>query len=1762
MFPTVKTPVEDLGARVRTRNPGKECYQAGIPMALARFMDRCLCLDLETGPNGEILALGAICGSDSFSQKGLKNIVSYLDTLNKMAGDAQFLLGHNLLSHDLPILEAAAPNSPLLKMPVVDTLYLSPVAFPENPYHRLVKDYKLVKDTINDPLADARIAASLFKDQWETLSAMGETESGLLSFYHFAFSGDPAFTGMQEALGAMGASSVDVNEAFEVFRLHTRHLVCGEALNKKIPSCLHEPSQRASLAYALAWLRVAGGNSVLPPWVNRRFPEVASILRDLRDIPCGRSNCLYCSKTHDPCRLLERFFGFSGFRPEPADAQGRSLQEAIVTRSMGDQPLFAVLPTGAGKSLCYQLPALARYYRRSVLTVVISPLQALMKDQVDNLRNKTGAPNAAALSGLLTAPERGEVLKGVRLGDVGILYVSPEQLRNRSFREAVKYREIGCWVFDEAHCLSKWGHDFRPDYLYAARFIKEFSTRHQGFLPPVQCFSATAKEDVKAEIIRHFRSNLGVELKVYSGGVERDNLHFEVQTVAGTEKHPRLHALLSERFPPELPGCCIVYCATRKGAETAARYLLNQGRQAQAFHAGIDASRKRDIQNDFIEGRIRVICATNAFGMGIDKEDVRLVVHLDIPGSLENYIQEAGRAGRDRLEAECVLFYDEEDIETQFRLSALSRLDREDIASILRVLRKAKRDNEGNVVLTSGELLRDETMEHAIGPDDRNSNTKVVTAISWLERAGFVERNENRTQVFQGRPMVKTLNEAHRRVERLGLSARRKAQWIAILETLMNADPDEGFSADELAELGVFRRDPQTQARAGEGETETQQVLRILYQMAEAGLIRKTLLMSAFVRYKVAGHSGVLLDQVCSLESAMLNALREEAPDAEGGEIQVLSLRRLNQRLLDQGLERSNPEILRNLISGLARDGPGPAGSRGSITFRYAGRDRYRIRLQRDWSSLKATAELRQATAKAVLEAILSHIPTGTPPDAGMLVEFSAEDLLAFLKQDLILASAIKDPLAALDRALLFLHEQRVITLQKGLAVFRQAMTIRVSQEAKGRRYTKGDYEPLSRYYGERVFQVHVINEYARKGLERIGQALAFVMAYFSRNKTQFVKRYFGDRAEILERATSGESFRRIVDDLGNPRQTAVVAAPEDHNMLVLAGPGSGKTRVVVHRCAYLLRVIRVRPESILVLCFNRNAVTELRRRLRRLAGNDAMGVTVQTYHGLALRLTGRSMLGRDLKGDQAEVGFSEIIREAVSLLQGDMGVLGLEKDEFRDRLLRGYRHILVDEYQDIDEDQYKLVSAIAGRSLQEDEKKLNVLAVGDDDQNIYQFRGTNVEFIRRFQQDYDASLHYLVENYRSTRHIIDAANALIARNRDRMKTKRPIRIDDRRKNRPPGGPWTGLDMMARGRVQVIECIDEVGQAQAVLNELLRLKRLDTRLDWANCAVLAREWNLLNPLRLLLEDNRMQFSIALPADRMPPPVRIRENSRFIKDLKARDQAFMTAAQLTSRLGELFPDQSTNVWILQLREILEAWCEETGNAEVPVRDAIEYLYETLGEKRRDRRLGRGVFLGTAHSAKGMEFKHVFILDGGWERKPNGHREEEARLFYVAMTRARETLCLIQREGVSNPWLREMRGDFMLRRRAAPPRKNGTVPKPTPGGYAILGLQDLHLNYAARFPAGHPIHNALSSLHPGAMLHIVVRNRNILPAYGGVCVAKLSKTACEQWLERLDDIRSVRVLAMVERFQDEGDVAYRDGCRVAAWEVPLLELRLAK
>ena len=795
----------------------------------------CLALDLEVGKNdGIIHAFGAVRADTGrslvYSGGGLG---AALERLDDFADGAAFILGHNLIAFDLPHLRAAKPDLRLLGLPAVDTLRLSPLAFPRNPYHHLVKHYQdgaLRRRQLNDPELDARLALEVFGDQDH---ALREAEHGLLTAWHWLVTPQPE--GTDRALDAFfsdlrGARRPADAEARAAIRVR----LAGAGCAVHAQQVASETRTGWALAYALAWLSVAGGNSVMPPWVRHQFPEAGRLVRRLRDTPCADGACGWCRERHDARKELKRWFGFEDFRPEPLDVEGRPMQQTIVEAAMAGRHVLGILPTGAGKSLCYQIPALSRYHKTGALTVVISPLVALMADQVAGLEAR-GIGCCVSVNGLLTMPERADALDRVRLGDAGILLVSPEQLRAPSLRRALGQREIGAWVLDEAHCLSRWGHDFRPDYIYVGRFIRERADG--GDPPPVLCLTATAKPDVVDDITRHFRDRLGIELAVINGGVERTNLTFEVMPTSGGEKFADIHQVLTWHLPPQTSGGAIIYCATRRQSEEVAEFLQLKGVAADHFHAGLPPETKKDVQRRFIDGELRAIAATNAFGMGIDKPDVRLVVHADIPGSLENYLQEAGRAGRDRAAARCVLLYAADDVERQFGMSARSRLTRAEIHGILRALRNLDRKKRlgGEVVATVGEILGEDE-DQAFERDSHTNDTRVRTAVAWLEEAKLLTREENRVQVFPSSLRVRTTGEILERLRRARIQDAYRDQLQRVAAALMDARPDEGLSTDDL--MGVS-------GLSAEG------VRHALYDLERLGIASNDTALTAFV------HAGV-----------------------------------------------------------------------------------------------------------------------------------------------------------------------------------------------------------------------------------------------------------------------------------------------------------------------------------------------------------------------------------------------------------------------------------------------------------------------------------------------------------------------------------------------------------------------------------------------------------------------------------------------------------------------------------------------------------------------------------------------------------------------------------------------------------------------------------------------------------------------------------------------------------------------------------------
>ncbi len=1688
------------------------------------ILRRCVSIDLEVDPErARIFAFAAVVqNAEEPSLVVNANVEANLPRLDSFCQGFDHVIGHNVLRHDLPHLAAASPRFDALANSPIDTLWLNPLAFPRNPYHHLVKHYhdgRLQTGHVNDPEYDARLVFEVLENQIHAFSALNRQSPDALTAYHYLCCRELQNGGFDQLFTLIrGASKPDRDEAHDAIRNLLDDAGCSTMI-ERIFRRLDDTSLGWPMAYALSWISVAGGDSVMPPWVRAQFREAGRIVRDLRDTNCRDSECSYCRTNSDPKQALTRWFGFESFRPEPIDEFGRPLQERIVESALDGESVLGILPTGTGKSICYQIPALSRFDKTGALTVVISPLVALMADQVQGLA-RAGIASAVTINGLLSLPERHDALDKVRLGDAAILLISPEQLRSSSVRTVLAQREVGLWVLDEAHCVSKWGHDFRPDYRYVGRFIKESSGDE---IAPVLCLTATAKPDVIQDIRGHFKERLGLDLTLLDGGASRTNLSFKVLPTQRATKLADILDALESDLPQSGASGAVVYCATRSATERVAEFLKQQGLAAERYHAGLSAEEKRDIQEAFRIGDLRIIAATNAFGMGIDKPDIRLVIHGDVPGSLENYLQEAGRAGRDRDPAQCVLLFNTEDVDRQFSLSARSRLARHEISAILKALRRldSRTRKNGEVVATSGEIVKEEK-DHDFQRDSTTDDTRVKTAVAWLEEAKLLRREENRVQVFPASLLVRDLGQVKKILNRAEVTGTRRRQLMSIIRHIINAPAEEGISTDVLG---------------GASGLTGPALRKALTDLEALGIANDDTNITIFLHVGVENASRARLEATARLEADLIAQLREGAPDADNGEPTPFNLAATCQVLREIGHTSVRPDIVEGLLRGMAQDGRDMEGGRGNLHLRKASRGSLFVRLQRSWSTVEQTAKLRRLGAERLLSHLLNRAPKGTR-GKDIPIETTLGGLVAAINGDAELRVAVNDPNKLMDRALLWLHEQQVVTLGKGLSVFRPAITVHL--DPRGGIFSVQNFTPLEEHYTEQTIQTHVMAAYAEKGLEGIEEAERLAADYFVLERDAFMRRWMPGRGTEFRRQTTGQAWSEIVDSLGNSTQEHIVRDDrEQTNVLVLAGPGSGKTRVLVHRIAYLVKVKREDPSGILVLAYNRHAAAEIRERLRRLIGDDARFVTVSTIHALAMRLVGASFAD----GPAAErQDFDSLLMDAVRLLSGD----GLDKnaaEALRDTLTRGYRWLLVDEYQDIGPEEYALISAVAGRSLDDPDLRISLFAVGDDDQNIYSFAGASIRHIRQFEKDYAAKPVFLTENYRSAGNIITAANAVIDEAAERMKIGHDITVDRARLKEAPGGIMASLDPVVHGRVQILGCPSgDKAQAMAALDELIRLSHLIPDWTWSRVAIISRDWRKLTPVRDFAE--ALGIPVEIANEQLPGLWRMREMQMFIETLRADHSRMVSLSDLAAILNSI----PSSRWTDRIGEGLGLLAREIDGRSLPAADIVEWFAEWAREAWGAQ---RGLKLLTAHRAKGLEFDDVVILDGGWER-PSRNEDQDAprRLFYVAMTRARRNLIVMSND---NHEYLPTQSPAVITRHVTP----DLASLPGPRRYfQSAEARMVDLSFAGRQGQSHPALSAIAEARIGDPITLIrEHDRWHLKDLSGRSLGRMSKSFAPP--SNTSFVRG-EVAAILRWRKEYADEAFHYTIRRDNWEIVIPEM----
>ena len=1585
-------------------------------------------IDVEATRRGRLLAIAAICGERVLRLDPRADGAA--DQLERFI-ESRCIAGHNVAAFDLPHLEAALGFRAGART-VVDTLVLSLLATPDRPSHALPK---AAPDRTPDPVADARASRAVATEASEALRAM---DPGLAGLYG-ALLARAGHAGLPRTLGweakGLAEALAGTPETFldRFCRVRLEQLVQDEP----------EDDRWLALALALRWVEVAArdGRVTGPPSpAMSALPGFGQALTRLMGPICPDRGCdhrLRCD-VHRPFveELLARHFELPGFRPH---------QEEVIHAVLGGDNPVAILPTGGGKSLCYQLPAVHGGDRLHGLTVVISPLQALMADQVRALSARY--PPTCFINSTLLLEERRRFMAGLYSGLYHVLYMGPEQLRNPSMVRLLRSRPPFLWVIDEAHCISQWGHGFRTDYTYVPRAIR--AIHGEGRPPLVSLFTATATVGVKADLGTLLEAGLGVRLREMDFGRPRTNLRYRVSPCADAEvKRVQLLDALAAHTGS---GARLVYCATVRAAREVAALLREADIPCALYHGRLSASDKVDQLERFLGGRVATVVATSAFGMGIDKPDIRLVVHFELPGSLEDYVQETGRAGRDGAPSDCVLLFSEEDLETQFYLKTAGRVTARDVRYVFRGLttraRQLRRhaDADGWVPLwvNAEDLFVEEQLEAELDWDRDMLQGKLKLVLYHLEADGALERLENRTRAFGIVPTKETLAEAE-----AALPADTSPPLRRVLRYLYDPDRPRRLSVLDIAEA--------TDLRPAEA-------FRHVQRLASRGLVGQEL------SFEVTLSRGVrrATRDVALHRLAIAEGIFERAEDPDDDPI--LQLRHMAGALAHDLGRRVLPHEVFDVLRALRR--------LDVLRLDKWGAGRYRVRFTPTFLAAREALARACRTAEALLRYADERLSGRQGRD--LVLELDVNRFLAAERR----LTEVFTPEGVVDACLL-LHHLDAWHLADPPVLLETAMRVRVDPRARS---TDLDTGRPARYHRHQVALVHFLREYAVLPAERRD---AYLADYFALPREELVDRYFDGRRRAIQVPVGPRTEAAILDGL-TPAQRDAVAA-RDRALLVVAGPGSGKTHTVVRRIAHMVRARQIRPGEILVLAFNRSAAAELRGRLERTLGARGRYVDVRTFHSLALRITGLDP--SDIAAGDTSALLDRAMAEASEVLRPPEGASPATAEAIRRRALGGVRHVLVDEYQDLDGHQYELLTALVALDrASQSRTERSIYVVGDDDQAVYGFRNASVEFLRRFEAEFGARRICLSENYRSDAALIRATAAFIASNPDRMK----LRPEEQMR------PATSTAEGAADAVQRFLYADQPGLAAHAAYSVQRSLEEGSE----TVAVLARHWSDLDPVRFFLERAGVPIvvhhrGLRRPLHRRHPIFRVLRTLLDVEAPRIEGPAVEHVRAIVTGWGHA-PEEPAVAELLALLDDVDDTRRLGPTRTLCAITAGELAQHVLLASREASRqphpLGPpvAVHLCTFHSAKGLEFDKVIVLPS--RPRPGPGLAEERRAYYVAMTRARHHLVLATLGAPGELALQVACPDVDLR-----PLAGHRHLQPAHVGYLDCDPSDVHLGSRDVLRA----QRALHALREGERLHLVHQDGRVCFRRGDHVVAELS------------------------------------------------------
>ncbi len=1455
----------------------------------------------------EIMDIGGVKATgEFFHSSSVRDFIRFLD-------NTDFVCGHNIFHHDLKYLKNAIHDANR-QVFLIDTLPLSPLLFPAKPYHALLKDDKLQTEDINNPLNDSIKAKDLFFDE---IAAFRQIDDTLKQIYYLLLHEIPEFNSFFKFVGYQSEQQNTEALIREAFTSD----ICA---NAKLKALINDSP--VELAYCLSLIHAKSRYSITPPWVIKNYPDVERIIHVLRNTPC-LATCSYCGKALNIHKGLQRFFGFKTFRTYGDEP----LQEMAAQAAINSKSILAVFPTGGGKSITFQLPALMSGRNAKGLSVVISPLQSLMKDQVDNLEN-SGITEAVTINGLLDPIERAKSIERVEDGSASILYISPESLRSKTIEHLLLGRNIVRFIIDEAHCFSSWGQDFRVDYLYIGDFIRSIQEKKCLAEPiAVSCFTATAKQNVIEDICNYFQEKLSLELEIFCSKSTRTNLRYKVYPKENEEdKYNTLRDLIKEKNCPT-----IVYVSRTHRAYTLAERLSSDGFFAKPYHGKMDKKEKSENQDEFIRGDVQIIVATSAFGMGVDKKDVGLVVHFEISDSLENYIQEAGRAGRDEdITADCFVLFNEEDLSKHFILLNQTKLSIKEIQQVWKAIKESTRFRS-KISSSALEIAR------KAGWDDTivEIETRVTTAIAALEDAGYLKRGQNIPRIFANSILSKNAQEA---IDQINASEKfrenQKEQGVRIIKKLFSSKSRKQ-KTDEAAEsridyisdhLGIVK----------------EEVINVVNLLREENILADAKDLTAFIKKgENKNHSLNIVQNYAKIENLLLHLFEEEE--------KMFHIKELNELAEKDGCEDCTPKKIKTIINFWAIKNWIKRKNRDFS------KNHMLILCVQPKEILREKLQKRHELAKFIIEYLYAKSISPNINDekkrGQALIEFSVHELKTAYENKLKLFKS-NISIADIEDTLFYLSRIDAIKIEGGFLVVYNRLTIERLEQDNKKRYKKDDYKKLNQFYDNKVQQIHIVGEYAKKMISDYQEALQFVEDYFHLNSASFVNKYFkGSRKNEINRNLTPTKFKQLFGEL-SASQLKIINDKESKHIVVAAGPGSGKTRILVHKLASLLLMEDVKHEQLLMLTFSRAAATEFKKRLIKLIGNAANYIEIKTFHSYCFDLLGK--IGTLEKSD-------EILKKTVEKIKnGDVELSRITKTV-----------LVIDEAQDMNADEFALISA-----LMQHNEEMRVVAVGDDDQNIYQFRAASSMHLEGLIRNNNATKHELIENYRSRSNLVDFTNQFVKSIQRRLKSV-PIVAKT---------PENGSIKLIKYKCNQL--------IVPLVNDILTTDLCGTT------AVLTKTNAEALQITGLLLKNGMPAKLIHSNDGFPLG-NLFEIRFFLDQLQLDDDVYVISDELWKNakwaLWNTYKESSNiNICVNLVKDF------EASNPKKKYKSDFEVFIQESKLEDFYKEKGETIYVSTIHKAKGKEFDTVFLM----LENINTLNDEIKRQLYVAMTRAKQNLII--------------------------------------------------------------------------------------------------------------------------------------------------------